>query len=365
MSAVNPQDLFNYLTKIGATRNEATMLSAAAGVESGYVPTATHDKDENGNPTGYGLWGHRLDRRDAMFKFAGTSAPNWQQQAAYALSDLRNRPESALVNQAKTPKDLTIAQMYYERPQGFSADAPQNGLNYSKRLALTQNISGGNFSAPAAGGATVDPTNPIDQSAHDAWAKIFGDDAVKQKQLQAGAQPAAAAPKLDTNGSAFGALASGAMQGAGNGQPALIPRLLLGDKAGSGVNGLLGAIPTPNNGAGLLGGMFGSTPAASVAPAASAGGTPGFTPSAGLVTQQPTAAAPAPSVSPAVDPSAAGSPLARTPLAGTPLANSKGLAALQSLFGGATGAGGAGLGGAISSGVSSGLSSLGSLFGMI
>ena len=275
-----PSDLYSYLTGIGASPNEATMLTSAAGVESSYNPGATHDKDANGNPTGYGMWGHRLERRDALFDAAGTTTPSWQQQASFALHDLRSRPESALVNQAKTPQQLTVAQMYYERPQGFSADAPENGLYYDKRLALTQNIAAGKFSGGApTGAATLDPTDPsnsIDPAAHAQWQNVFA-----ASQPQGGAQgqqprqapaPQAPASALDVHGSPMGALASGVMQGMGpaNGAASPLQKLLFGNgptPAGA-IQSALGNAGGPN---GLLGGLMqpgGVAPAA--APTAAA-----------------------------------------------------------------------------------------------
>jgi len=134
-----PEDLYGYLSKNGATHNEATMLTSAAKNESGFNPGATHDKDANGNPTGYGMFGHRNDRRDALFSATGTNTPTWQQQADFALNELRSRPSTTLmVNGAKNAQDLTAAQMDYERPKGWTRDNPQAGDNWDGRYATTQ-----------------------------------------------------------------------------------------------------------------------------------------------------------------------------------------------------------------------------------
>lgn len=125
----SPKGMFDYLTSIGASKNEALMLTGAAASESGLNPTAWHD-----NNTGYGLFGHRLGRLDAMRQDAGSFAPNWQQQAAFALKELRSRPEGAAVNAAKDVTELTRAQMAFEQPQGYTAASPEGGHNYSGRL---------------------------------------------------------------------------------------------------------------------------------------------------------------------------------------------------------------------------------------
>ena len=56
------QKHYNDLIRLGANPNEAHLLTGAAASESEFNPTAIHD-----NRTGYGLYGHRLDRRDALF----------------------------------------------------------------------------------------------------------------------------------------------------------------------------------------------------------------------------------------------------------------------------------------------------------
>jgi hypothetical protein len=337
MATVDPSDLYSYFTGIGATPNEATMLTSAAGAESSYNPGATHDKDADGNPTGYGMWGHRLERRDAMFDAAGTTTPSWQQQASFALHDLRSRPESALVNQAKTPQQLTVAQMYYERPRGFTADAPENGDNFGGRLKLTQNIAAGKFSGSPTGAATLDPTdqnNTIDPAAH-AAAHAQWQDILAASQPQGGAQgqqqplkpaqaPQGQTPALDIHGSPGGALASGVMQGMGpaNGAASPLQKLLFGNgpTPASSIQSAIGNAGGPN---GLLGRLL-QPQAASVASAA--------TPAPALAANPslPVNDAPLPPVRPAglgADPSQAAG------VASLPGGNGGGLAALGSLFG--------------------------------
>ncbi len=123
------QKHYNDLIRLGANPNEAHLLTGAAASESEFNPTAIHD-----NRTGYGLYGHRLDRRDALFKFAGTNTPSSDQQNAFALQELRSRPEYNLVQNAKNARDLAIAQMHFERPLGYTPENPMGGHNFAGRL---------------------------------------------------------------------------------------------------------------------------------------------------------------------------------------------------------------------------------------
>jgi hypothetical protein len=126
-----PNQMFNYLVSKGATKNEALLLTSAAGSESGFNPNAVHD-----GGAGYGLFGHNITSRIDM------QGKNWQQQSVLALQELRSRPESQLVNQAKTPEDLTEAQMHFEQPRGYTSSNPQAGLNYTGRLNTTRRFAG-------------------------------------------------------------------------------------------------------------------------------------------------------------------------------------------------------------------------------
>jgi len=130
--------LYDTLIAKGAHPNEAAMLAGEAGVESAYNPTTVHDQG-----TGYGLWGHRLERLDAMKRATGTDRPSVEQQAEFALQELRSRPEHAKVLAAQSPQELADAGMFYERPQGFTAANPRGGLNYNERLASISKFAGG------------------------------------------------------------------------------------------------------------------------------------------------------------------------------------------------------------------------------
>lgn len=120
---------YNDLVRQGASPKEALFLTAAAAAESGFRSDTIHDQG-----TGYGLYGHRLDRRDAMFKFTGTNAPSPSMQNAFALRELRSRPEYEQLLSAKNARDLAIAQMHYERPAGYTPDNPTGGHNFAGRM---------------------------------------------------------------------------------------------------------------------------------------------------------------------------------------------------------------------------------------
>jgi hypothetical protein len=131
---VSPNQFFSYLKSIGASDNEGRLLTGAGMSESGLNPNAVHD-----GGTGYGLFGHKHSRIDMRGR-------NWQEQARLALNELRSRPEHALVEAAKGPDDLAIAQMHYEQPQGYSKAHPENGHNFTGRrntLARLYGLNGG------------------------------------------------------------------------------------------------------------------------------------------------------------------------------------------------------------------------------
>ena len=153
-TALDAKSMYNYLKANGASDNEATMLTSAAHSESGFQPNITHD-----GGIGYGLFGHNGSRLVGMLDFSQQNKmpmDDWHTQALYGLNDLRSRPEANLANSAKTPEDLTKAQMFYERPQGFSSDSPQSGLGWDRRLASTSALMNGDFDkVPAAKGNFV------------------------------------------------------------------------------------------------------------------------------------------------------------------------------------------------------------------
>lgn len=160
--SISPSELYSYLINRGATRNQAIMLTGAAGAESTWHPNLSHDKG-----TGYGLWGHRAERWDAMANMAGDRHPSWQKQADYALWELNNskdggiRRANAELSRATNPEQIAIAQMHFERPVGYRPDSPQSGHNFSGRLALVRQIDSGSFGGRSTTPATSSPATPV------------------------------------------------------------------------------------------------------------------------------------------------------------------------------------------------------------
>lgn len=111
---VDPRVLYQGLLDRGVSPVHAVGVVTNIAAESGYNPATIHDQG-----TGYGLFGHRLDRRDQLFAHAGTEAPSWQQQLDYALSEPEMRAylaqdfgqdvgaaASAFVKGFERPKDM-------------------------------------------------------------------------------------------------------------------------------------------------------------------------------------------------------------------------------------------------------------------
>ena len=89
---VSQQDAMDFAINQGLSRRGAVWFSHVMIAESGGNPKAEHDRDENGEPTGYGLFAHRLSRRDALFAFAqdqGKDKSDPTVQMQFAMSELR------------------------------------------------------------------------------------------------------------------------------------------------------------------------------------------------------------------------------------------------------------------------------------
>jgi hypothetical protein len=118
-----------FLAANGATPNQGIVLTSGAAMESNNNPTASHD-----NGIGYGMFGHNGDRLAKMREQYGPN-PNWQQQALFALSELRSRPEGQGIDSLTTPEQLTDVQMRFEQP-----DRKKNDGNYAARLNNTRTL---------------------------------------------------------------------------------------------------------------------------------------------------------------------------------------------------------------------------------
>lgn len=164
MTRPTAAQLFDYLSSLGANRSQALMLTGGATNESRLNPQAVHD-----NGSGYGMFGHRLDRLANMQSFAGAARPDWMQQAAFAYNELLKRPENRLLVDGATPEQIARAQMFYERPRGFSTASPESGDNYAGRLATLTRYAGvlGRDGASPQAMQMVDSATPTNSIAQD------------------------------------------------------------------------------------------------------------------------------------------------------------------------------------------------------
>lgn len=153
------KSLYDYLISIGANPKEAAMLTGNAKVESSFNPYVMHD-----NNTGYGLWGHGKDRWADMRKFTGQSKPGWEDQAKFALWELRNSPKTAAARNALAKADdargVAIAGMHFERPAGYRADAPWAGKNWAQRFQNVASLMGGKDIGSGSALAHINPADP-------------------------------------------------------------------------------------------------------------------------------------------------------------------------------------------------------------
>jgi hypothetical protein len=136
---LNAQMLYKYIMDKTGDQKLAAMLTGNAAVESGFNPYVMHDKN-----TGFGLWGHGKDRWQDMQRFTGMAKPGWQQQADFAIHEMMTSPKvgaaRAALRLAKDPREIALAGMHFERPQGYSQSNPAGGMGFAKRYANIADI---------------------------------------------------------------------------------------------------------------------------------------------------------------------------------------------------------------------------------
>ena len=145
---IPPRAIFDYLvSQKGIDPVKALGVVASAEQESGFNPTATHD-----NGTGYGLFGHRLDRRDQLFQHAGNPNPSWMQQIDYLITE----PEMQDYLGGNYGNDYGLAAKQFtrlvERPKNTELRAAERaGLarNYEAYLANAPQPGTSNAPAPS------------------------------------------------------------------------------------------------------------------------------------------------------------------------------------------------------------------------
>lgn len=164
---------------------------AAAGIvgnliqESGLNPNTVHD-----GGTGLGIAGHRLERLDALRKFAadrGKPANDFRTQLEFIDQELRTTEGAtgAALKAAATPEAAARAFISYERPQGWTSDNPEAGHGFANRVAnarqIFANASGAPIDQRATFGAGVDlrlaagMQKGVDKKAGELWSKIAKD----------------------------------------------------------------------------------------------------------------------------------------------------------------------------------------------
>ncbi len=152
-SGMSAADIYQTAIQHGASTNEALMLAGGAANESGFNANAWHD-----NKTGYGLFGHKLDRLNLV----GLGP---EQQIVEALNEVRRMPNvEQMLQNAKSPADVAAAEMAYEAPQGYTAGHPEAGHNYTGRLhtleyfsQMANGVLTGSNGAPVSGQTVAGP----------------------------------------------------------------------------------------------------------------------------------------------------------------------------------------------------------------
>jgi hypothetical protein len=213
----------------GATPAEASVLVPAAAAESAFDPTAVHDQG-----TGYGLFGHRLERADALRKALADKASDFKEQLGFGLKEFRGRPEHRYV-EGENPslEDIMQAHGAYERPAGYKSGHPEGMLGYGKRRALTEAALKGDFGAfgnykGSAGGDHVVATDRGDEGGdtdgfgglrkmlggdNDGQGGLFGMKPLMNRDLAMYLMATGAGMAASRNRSPLGAFGEGSLQG--------------------------------------------------------------------------------------------------------------------------------------------------------
>lgn len=159
--------VYDFFVGKGYAPHQAAALAGQFGHESAYNPAQTHD-----GGSGIGLAGWRLDRRQALERFAaerGKPATDFNTQLEFADAELRGAvggegQRGAALRGTKNVREATDALMSYFRPAGWTEGGPPSaGHGYASRLARAQaylptdTMAGGH---PPQGGATMPAGGP-------------------------------------------------------------------------------------------------------------------------------------------------------------------------------------------------------------
>lgn len=168
-------ELLKYFQEKGLGPAQAAAIVGNFQQESGFNPAATHDSG-----TGYGLGGWRLDRRDALNRYAslrGGNVADPRLQADFFMDEIRSRPEFGQFSQAKTPEEASAALMHYFRPAGYTPDNPTAGHGFANRVGFARGYAGQGPQVADAGG--VQQASDLDPQTKAAIAAVARSDPEK------------------------------------------------------------------------------------------------------------------------------------------------------------------------------------------
>ena len=158
--AVVQKSIEEQLKKDGYNAKDIKKVAAAftgqVMAESTFDPNALHDKDKSGNPTGYGIYGARLERRDAML--AWLASEGYEKNSLVGQARFMAHEAVTVPEYSKLMKDLSemtdIGDMTlqvgkrFEKPQNIydSIETRSNAAKEAAALDLSGLDEEGNFS---------------------------------------------------------------------------------------------------------------------------------------------------------------------------------------------------------------------------
>jgi hypothetical protein len=133
MSEDRTKEAFDFFRQKGWSPEQAAGIVGHGMAESGLDPSRPQN---GGNGLGLFQWD---DRREAMTSWVRAkygSENNFRGQLEFAQHELETSESFAAkkLREATTVQDATKAFMHFERPRGYSREAPEDGHNFSGRL---------------------------------------------------------------------------------------------------------------------------------------------------------------------------------------------------------------------------------------
>jgi hypothetical protein len=155
-------DAMTFFTGRGYSKEQAAGIVGNLMHESGMNPTAVGD---SGISHGIAQWNReRLGALTAFAAARGTSPNDFRTQLEFVDHELQTSESGTLLalKGAKTAQEAAHAFIGYERPLGWTANAPQGGMGYQSRVSNAVALAGGDPSALKPG-ASVFNSNPYVQ----------------------------------------------------------------------------------------------------------------------------------------------------------------------------------------------------------